>query len=57
MKSSPRAHVMSFAATQELKDRIIKQANKNGLRISRFVTNTLEEKLNEIDSDETSLPE
>ena len=49
MKKERRENTMSFAATKTLKKRIIAQAKKENLRISRFITMILEQRLDLID--------
>lgn len=48
MNSDPRNNTMAFVVSQKLKDRIISEAEKQGIKVSRFVANTMEEKINEL---------
>jgi hypothetical protein len=57
MKSDPRSHTMSFAATRELKEWIEKTAQKRAMRVSRFVSSLAEQEKAKEDAEQNQIPE
>lgn len=50
MQNDPRKNVMSFATTRKQKQRILEEAQKEGKKPSRFMSDAIQEKIDSIDS-------